>query len=261
MWQHHVFVCALFPVQRGMWTGYSQSTYLSAQLVHLLVCNTQWIFKMHGATIKIKYFRFWSHTEPSNWLAAFWLLFLDTWQDTSCRLSDGHCNFYCQVSSVRRFLFSIAIYSVSIFACPRLYYHCFLYPSLATFTLRINDLVKLSYRPHIFRTPFSSRSYFTSLLSSLLYSPCATDWKQTFHSWKYSTNALLPPFPHSKRKIDTVSTQVCVCVCVYTHRLLVHYWQLLDKCNSAIRANLWTCKYTHTTVIGREPFTITSPWR
>jgi hypothetical protein len=24
------------------------------QLVHLLVCNTQWIFKMHGATIKIK---------------------------------------------------------------------------------------------------------------------------------------------------------------------------------------------------------------
>ena len=23
------------------------------QLVHLLVCNTQWIFKMHGATIKI----------------------------------------------------------------------------------------------------------------------------------------------------------------------------------------------------------------
>jgi hypothetical protein len=24
------------------------------QLVHLLVCSTQWIFKMHGATIKIK---------------------------------------------------------------------------------------------------------------------------------------------------------------------------------------------------------------
>jgi len=25
-----IFVCELFVVQRGMWTGYSQSTYLSA---------------------------------------------------------------------------------------------------------------------------------------------------------------------------------------------------------------------------------------
>jgi hypothetical protein len=29
---YHVFECALFPVQGGMWT---------AQLVHLLVCKTQ----------------------------------------------------------------------------------------------------------------------------------------------------------------------------------------------------------------------------
>jgi hypothetical protein len=26
---YHVFVCAFFPVQEGMWTGYSQSTYSS----------------------------------------------------------------------------------------------------------------------------------------------------------------------------------------------------------------------------------------
>jgi hypothetical protein len=30
MWQHHVFVCALFVVQGGKWTGYSQSTYVPA---------------------------------------------------------------------------------------------------------------------------------------------------------------------------------------------------------------------------------------
>ena len=27
---YHIFVCTLFPVQGGMWTGYSQSTYLPA---------------------------------------------------------------------------------------------------------------------------------------------------------------------------------------------------------------------------------------
>jgi len=27
---NHIFVCALFLVQGGMWTGYSQSTYLPA---------------------------------------------------------------------------------------------------------------------------------------------------------------------------------------------------------------------------------------
>ena len=206
---------------------------------------------------------FLSHTEPRNWLAAFYLLFLDAWQDTSCRLSDGHCIFYCQVLSLRCFLFSIAIYSASIFFCLRFYYHYFLYPILVTFTLRINDLVKEPYQPHIFRTPFSSRSYFTSLLSSFLYSPCATDWQQTFHSWKYSTNTLLPPFYHSTRKIGIVSTKVCGCIYIYIYiyiySVLVHYWQLHDKCNSAIRTNLWTCKYT--TIIGRDPFTIASPWR
>jgi len=30
---YRVFVCALFTVQGGMWTGYSQSTYLSAMPV------------------------------------------------------------------------------------------------------------------------------------------------------------------------------------------------------------------------------------
>ena len=140
------------------------------------------------------YFRVWSRTEPSNWLAAVCLLFLDARQDTSCRLSDGHCSFYCQVLSLRCFLFSISICSASILAFPRFYYHCFLHPILATCTLRMNDLVKPPYQPHIFRTPFSSFSYFTSFLSSFLYSPCVTDWQQNFHSWKYSTNALLPLF-------------------------------------------------------------------
>jgi hypothetical protein len=118
----------------------------------------------------------------------------------------------------------------------------FLYPILATCTLRMNDLVKLPYQPHIFRTPFSSRSYFTSLLSSFLCSLCATYWQQTFHSWKYSTNALLPPFHHSMRKIDIVNTHLCVCVYIYIYNVRIHYWQLPEKCNSAIRTNLWTCK-------------------
>jgi hypothetical protein len=42
MWQHHVVVCALFLVHGGKWTA-------------LLVCSTQWIFKMRGATIKIHF--------------------------------------------------------------------------------------------------------------------------------------------------------------------------------------------------------------
>ena len=55
--EYQVFVCALFPVQGGMWTDYFSAynfrLIYDIQLVHLLVCNTQWIFKMHSATIKI----------------------------------------------------------------------------------------------------------------------------------------------------------------------------------------------------------------
>jgi hypothetical protein len=36
---YHIFVCALFLVQGGMWTGFK--LIYNIRLMHLLVCNTQ----------------------------------------------------------------------------------------------------------------------------------------------------------------------------------------------------------------------------
>jgi hypothetical protein len=54
-------------------------------LVHFLVCNTQWIFKMHGATIKInwQWFNMWNFTKYIPEIFHFhWTLFVysDHWK-------------------------------------------------------------------------------------------------------------------------------------------------------------------------------------
>jgi hypothetical protein len=51
------------------------------QLVHLLVCDTQWIFKMRGATLKIMFF--------------LYLWFLCTFYSETCALKSVFCLFVC----------------------------------------------------------------------------------------------------------------------------------------------------------------------